>query len=270
MNSSRSRATADLLAWTATILAAIATAAGLFITGLYRDVPFWAEQARGIDLATLFLAVPILVIALLAARGGSLIGRLVVIGALLYLVYNYLIYTTSVAMNRIAIVYIATLGLSTWSLVLMVLRTDLTAAGGHVLKRLPGRTTAALLTVVALLFGLLWLSQIAAFTTSGTIPADLKRANLPANPVYALDLGLFLPLVLVGSVGLFRRRPTAAAFALPMLIWVLLTSAGVIGGFIFESSAGDTVSVPVAGLIGALAALAGALALWAILRPERR
>ena len=270
MNSSRSRATADLLAWTATILAAIATAAGLFITGLYRDVPFWAEQARGIDVATLFLAVPILVIALLAARGGSLIGRLVVIGALLYLVYNYLIYTTSVAMNRIAIVYIATLGLSTWSLVLMVLRTDLRAAGGDLLKRLPGRTTAALLTLVALLFGLLWLSQIAAFTTSGTIPADLKRANLPANPVYALDLGLFLPLVLVGSVGLFRRRPTAAAFALPMLIWVLLTSAGVIGGFIFESSAGETVSVPVAGLIGALAALAGALALWAILRPERR
>ena len=75
-----------------------------------RPQPFWAEQARGIDLATLFLAVPILVVALLAACGGSPIGRLVVIGALLYLVYNYVIYTTSVAMNRLAIVYIATLG----------------------------------------------------------------------------------------------------------------------------------------------------------------
>src|SRR5437899_3305393 len=64
----RSRTIADLLAWAATILGAIATATGLFVTGLYRDVPFWAEQARGIDLATLFLAVPILIIALLAAR----------------------------------------------------------------------------------------------------------------------------------------------------------------------------------------------------------
>jgi len=238
MNSSQSPAIADLLAWAATILAAIAAAAGLFVTGLYRDVPFWAEQARGIDLATLFLGVPILVVALLVARGGSPIGRLVVIGALLYLVYNYLIYTTSVAMNRLAIVYIAILGLSTWSLVLMVLRTDLAAAGGDVLRRLPRRTTAALLTVVALLFALLWLSQIAAFTTSGTLPVDLKRADLPANPVYALDLGLFLPLALVGSLGLLRRRPTAAVFALPMLIWVLLTSAGVLGGFIFESRPG--------------------------------
>ena len=151
----------------------------------------------------------------------------------------------------------------------MVLRADLAAAGDDALRRLPRRTTAVLLTVVALLFALLWLSQIAAFTTSGTLPADLKRANLPANPVYALDLGLFLPLVLVGSVGLLRRRPAAAAFALPMLIWVLLTSAGVIGGFIFEASAGETVPVPVAGLIGTLAALAGALVLWAILRRER-
>src|SRR6266581_2531534 len=98
---SRSSAVADLLAWAATILAAVAAAVGLLVMGLYRDVPFWAEQARGIDLATLFLAVPILVIALLAARGGSPTGHLVVIGALLYLVYNYVIYTTSVAMNRL-------------------------------------------------------------------------------------------------------------------------------------------------------------------------
>ncbi len=101
MNSWQSPAIADILAWAAIILAAIATAAGLFGAGLHRDVPFWAQQARGIDLATLFLAVPILVIALLAVRGGSSIGRLVVVGALLYLVYNYVIYTTSVAMNRL-------------------------------------------------------------------------------------------------------------------------------------------------------------------------
>jgi hypothetical protein len=55
-----------------------------------------------------------------------------------------------------------------------------------------------------------------------------------------------------------------------MLIWVLLTSAGVLGGFIFESRAGETVPVPVAEVIGALAALAGAIALGAILRRERR
>ncbi len=41
----------ELLAWGAAILAAIATAAGLFWSPLYRDAPYWTEQARGIDLA---------------------------------------------------------------------------------------------------------------------------------------------------------------------------------------------------------------------------
>ena len=54
---SPSSAVADALAWAATILAVVAAAVGLFVTGLYRDVPFWAEQAPGIDLATLLLAV---------------------------------------------------------------------------------------------------------------------------------------------------------------------------------------------------------------------
>ena len=58
---SQSSAVADALAWAATILAVVAAAVGLFVTGLYRDVPFWAEQARGIGLATPLLAVPILV-----------------------------------------------------------------------------------------------------------------------------------------------------------------------------------------------------------------
>jgi len=151
----------------------------------------------------------------------------------------------------------------------MARRTDFQAVGDGALRRLPKRTTSLLLAVVAFLFGLLWLSQIAAFTTSGILPQDLQRANIPANPVYALDLGLFLPLVVVGSIGLFRMRPTAAAMALPMLIWVLLTSAGVIGGFIFEARAGETVPVPVVGLISVLAVLSGAFALWAVLRRQR-
>jgi hypothetical protein len=269
MNRSPSLGVVDLLAWAATILAAISAASGLFIGGLYRDVPFWVEQARGIDLATLFLAAPILVIALLAARRGSSMAQLAIFGGLLYLIYNYLIYTTSIAMNRLAILYIATFGLSTWSLALMLLRVDLSAKGSEVLQRLPRRVTSVVLVAVAVLFALLWLSQIASFTGSGRLPADLKRANLPANPVYALDLALFLPLALVAGIGLLQRRLTAAAFALPMLIWVFLTSAGIVGGFIFEGRAGETVALPVLVVVSGVAIVAALLSLAAIVRQSR-
>jgi len=264
------RGIADLLAWGATALAAVATAAGLFAGGLYRDVPFWAQQARGIDLATLVLAVPILVCGLWSARRGSGMARLMVVGGLLYLVYNYLIYTTSVAMNRLALVYIAILGLSVWSLVLGLSTWDLPKAAVPILDRLPRRASAGLLLVVAALFGLLWLSQIAAFTTTGNLPADLKKAGLPANPVYALDLGIFLPLAVVAAVGLLRRHRVGAAFAVPMFIWIFLTSAGIVGGFVFEASTGQEVSVAVAALVGGVGIIAASFAALPMLRARLR
>lgn len=123
--------------------------------------------------------------------------------------------------------------------------------------------------IVALLFALLWLSQIGAFTAFGTLPPDLVKAKLPANPVYALDLALFLPLTIVAGLGLLRRQPVGAAFALPMLIWLLLTSAGVVGGFLFIASAGEQVSVAVAAVIAAVGLLAAVLAAVPIRRARR-
>ena len=86
--------------------------------GLYVDAPNWVQQARGTDLATLFLAVPVLAVGLWTGRRGSAVGRLAVMAGLLYLVYNYAIFAFSVAMNPLTAVHIAIFGLSLWSLVL--------------------------------------------------------------------------------------------------------------------------------------------------------
>ena len=106
------------LAAVATLLAAAAALGGLVITGVYVDAPNWAQQARGTDLATLFLAAPVLAIGLWTARRGSSAGRLAVVAGLLYLVYNYAIFAFAVAMNPLTIVHIAIFGLSLWSLLL--------------------------------------------------------------------------------------------------------------------------------------------------------
>jgi len=169
----------ELLAWAAAILTAIATAAGLFWSPLYRDAPYWTEQARGIDLATLFLAVPILVVSLWLVRQGSAPAGAAAIGVLLYLVYNYVIYSISVAMNRLAFVYIAILGLCIWTLILHFLAP--TAVPSLLNLNSPvARVVGGFLVVVAALFGLLWLSQIAGATISGIPPVDVKR-TVPAG-----------------------------------------------------------------------------------------
>src|SRR5688572_8820361 len=106
------------LAVIATVLAAAAALAGLVVTNLYVDAPNWAQQARGTDLATSFLAVPVLVIGLWNARRGSSAGHLAVFAGLLYLVYNYAIFAFAVAMNPLTAIHIAIFSMSLWSLLL--------------------------------------------------------------------------------------------------------------------------------------------------------
>jgi hypothetical protein len=254
------------LAAAAAVLATIAAGVGLFVDGFYRDVPFWAQQARATDVATLFLGVPILLAGLWAARRGSSIGQSAVLAGLLYLVYNYAIYSFSVAVNPLLAVYIATLALAVWSIALALHSGAIARSVGD---RLPRRTTAGVLVGVAVVFGLLWLSQIASAALTGVVPVDIERAALPTNPIYALDLALFLPLCVVAAVGMYRRAPAAAAFALPMLIWLFLTSVGVVGAFVFAAAAGDAFAVVPGVLVSAIGVLTGGLAVLGMVRGSR-
>jgi hypothetical protein len=247
----------------ATILAGAAAMAGLLITGLYVDSPNWVQQARGTDLATLFLAVPVLAIGQWMASRGSAAGRLAVVAGLLYLVYNYAIFAFSVAMNPLTLMHIAILGLALWSLLLG--GREAVEGTEDVADRLDRRAAGGLLLAVGLLFGLLWLAQIVATSISGTLPPDLIKAGVSSNPVYALDLAFFLPLCAAAGVGLLRGS-SAAAFAFPMLVWVPLMGAGVVGGIVLMAVAGDQTAVPVAVAITILGVTSSILAAAAILR----
>ena len=255
--------TSNRLAAIATVLAAAAALAGLAISGLYVDAPNWVQQARGTDLATLFLAVPVLAVGLATARRGSPAGRLAVVAGLLYLVYNYAIFAFSVAMNQLTALHIAILGLALWSLVLA--GRGAVEGAEQVTARLNRRAAGGLLIGVGALFGLLWLSQIATTSLTGVLPPDLVTAGISSNPVYALDLAFFLPLCALAGLGLIRGT-SAADVAFPMLIWVAVMGAGVVGGFLLMAAAGDPIAVPVVVVISGLSVTAAGLAAVAVLR----
>jgi hypothetical protein len=263
------RSIANGLAAVATALAAIAAGAGLLIPGLYRDAPYWVQQARGTDLATLLVAVPVLALGLWAARRGSGAGQLAVFAGLLYIVYNYGIFVFSVVMNPLTAVHIAIVGLALWSLILAIQSRALSEAGAAVADDLNRRASGILLVAVAGLFALLWIGQIATATTTGVLAPDLVRAGLSTNPVYALDLAFFLPLCALAGIGLLRSN-RAGAFGQPMLIWVALMGAGVVGGFLFSAAAGEEIPVVVAVVISALSIVSAALAAAPLVRHASR
>ena len=81
------------------ILAAIASAGGLLLDNLYRDNAFVTTTWLGNDAVTLFLAVPILVAAMILAKRGSFRAQLIWMGALDYMLYNYAFYLFGAAFN---------------------------------------------------------------------------------------------------------------------------------------------------------------------------
>lgn len=247
------------LAWLAAGLAAVAAAAGLFIPDLYRDSDAWIRQAQASDLTTLALAVPALGIGLWQARRGSALGRLVALGALAYLAYGYAIFAFAVATNPMTPLHYAILGLSTWSIGLTMAGAGMGTAECSVGSRLPRRTTGVFLLVMAALFAILWLGQIAASITSGQPALEVERLGLVANPVWALDLAFALPAFAVVGVGLLRNRASAKAAVLPVLVFAAVMGASILAIFALDAVAGAAVEIAPVALIGVIVAVAAGL-----------
>jgi hypothetical protein len=237
------------LAWVATGLAALAAAAGL-LAGVYRDVPAMVEQAQAADLATLFIAVPLLAFALVRRQ------RLIAVAGVAYLAYTYAIFSFEVVLNPMSLVYIATLSLSAWALVLGVpaLRPSADQAW-----RLPRRTTAGFLALVALLFAGLWLSDIAGSITSGVLPPSVTALDVPTSAVYVLDLGFVLPLFVLASVLLVRRSIYGAPLAFGSLVFLVLMALSILPMFGMQVARGDMAEPVGAVIFITIAVVAGIL-----------
>jgi hypothetical protein len=247
----------SLFTWAAAGLAALASAAGLL--GLaYRDVPAMVEQAQAADLATLFVAVPLLVVALRRH------APVAVAATLAYLGYTYAIFSFEIVVNPLAPIYIAVFSLSVWALALRVPALAAVDAG----PGLPRRTTAGFLALVAALFGALWLSDIAGSIASGSLPPSVAALAVPTSAVYALDLGFVLPLFLVAAVGLLRHARRAASLAFGSLVFLVLMALSILPMFAFQAARGDVIDPVAPTIFCAIALVAvGLIALGAIGRP---
>jgi hypothetical protein len=264
MNRSARITLSDRFGGGALLLAAIAAGAGLLVPDLYRDSEAWIRQARATDLVTLLVAVPVLALSLWRARAGSPAARLVALGALGYLVYSYAIFGFSVAINPMTPLYIATLSLTTWALVLGIPGLDL-AGFDEIGARLPRRTTATALILISVLFGSLWLGQIGGSITSGAPPAEVARLGLPTNPVYVLDLAFALPLLALAGVRMLRGGRAAGAMALATMVWTAVMGLSILAIFAFDAAAGQPVEPVVVAVIAAITGTAAVLAIVGLL-----
>ena len=187
--------------------AALVSAGGLLIPSLYRDNAFVLSTWRGNDLVTLVVAVPLLVVSLVLAVRGSARAYLVWVGALDYMLYNFGFYLFGSAFNRFFLLYAALFAMSIWAIVFALIRIEVTALASRFSAGTPVRSIAGFMIFVGAGLSAVYIMQWLGFASSGNVPPIVQRTAHPTNVVFGLDLSLIVPVLVVGGIWLWQRKP---------------------------------------------------------------
>ncbi|MBN2839404.1 MAG: hypothetical protein JXP37_00395 [Coriobacteriia bacterium] len=194
-------------------------------------------EGVGWDALTLFVAVPVLLIASPFVARGSLRGRLLAAGILGYLVYQYLMYAVFWALGPLFPAFIVLYPLSFIALLWIVTTIDLYSLPARFSESFPRRSMAIFSGVMGLQLVAMWVPRIAT-----GLSGDLAGAGLMGTPtlaVQALDLGIIVPLAFATAVFAWQRKPVgyllAAVFSVKGVtmsgaIVAMLVSAWIVEG----------------------------------------
>jgi len=96
---------------------------------------------------------------------------------------------------------------------------------------------------------LLWLREEIPAIVTGVLPASIAEANLPTNPVHILDLGFYLPAMIITGLLLWRRKLLGYLLAGPLLVFSALMGTAIFVIFLVMGSKGIATSVGVEAFI---------------------
>lgn len=226
----------------------------LFGKGIYaNDSVASAAQTIAQDWVTVFLGIPLLTLSCLFSKSGSLRARLLLAGTLAYFLYTYMSYSFLCTYNSLFLIYAALMSMSAFALVLVLLTFNLESLSSAFSDDLPVKTIGIFILVLALAIGMMWLGRIVPPLLSGTVPAGLEHYTTLV--IQAMDLGFIIPVSVLSSVLLMRRKPAGLLMASVMCMKgaTMLTSltAMVISQYIagVKMSVAELVVFPTANLL---------------------
>jgi hypothetical protein len=263
--------TARILSWLVVAVVTAASLASVLIRNLYPDETPWAREAfRGGDLVTLVVAVPLLIGALVAVRRGSIRAQALWIGVLFYTLYMYAYAVFGATFNDVFLLHIAAFSLSMFALACALPAIDLGAISAAFR---PSRTTTAIgvfLVIVGALQGGLWVFVVVRNAINGEVIHDIPV--LGQHLVFALDLAMLVPMLIVSGVLLARRRPAGYLLAPAMAVMGAITQLNLNVASVYQANAdvpGST-AFPAEGIFLTLTFVAAAILLFAGGRWNRR
>ena len=253
------------LSGTLAVVTLVKSAIGAFFPRIFRDPPMPAGNAQGTDVVILMVAIPILVASIILAARGSWKAQIVWSGTLSYILYNSVFFAFDIAFNPLFLLYIASLSLSLWSIVALLIQVDVDEMRARFATNLPVRIFAIYILVPSVFFFFTWMSQIVPAMFEPTTPGFLHGTNMLTSPVHVLDLGFALPLGILGAVWLWQRKSWGYLLVGLMLSMLTIETASIAVDQVFGHLSDPTASLGAVPLFAVLT-LVGLVVVIAYLR----
>lgn len=172
--------------------------------GLYQHESLkLGPQTRGQDVVTLLVGIPLLVSSLVKARKGSLKARLLLAGTIGYFLYTYMMYMF-IHYNPLFLAYVIIMALSLYAFILTLMSFDMEKLRLSFNEKLPVKFLAFFQLFIAVILTGLWLSDLIPALINGSVPRALQHYH--CLPIYAMDLGLAVPTLLISAYLLIKRN----------------------------------------------------------------
>jgi len=206
-----------------TILTIIVSYVGLFAPGFYSaETLNWQAQALGQDMIDLFIVTPSLFITSVSAYKNNRTATLIWGGVMLYLTYTFVLYCFNVHFNQLFVIYCLCLGLSFYSFLYFLFTNHNQNRQVHYKKIRIVRFISIYFIVIAILFYVLWLSEIVPSIIKNTPPKSITETGLFTNGVHVLDLSVVLPAIFITGILLLRGKPFGFVLAPVILSFFVL------------------------------------------------
>lgn len=232
----------------------------IFGKGLYHHMSAdVAIQGIAQDYITLFVAIPILLLALWQIRKETLKARLFLAGVLNYFFLTYLFYMNMAMYNAFFLLYILLTSTSFFALVLTLLTIDIDILPLRFNRQTPVKPIGGFLMFLATSIALLWLQVIVTPLIDGTIiPKSVEHYT--SLTVQGFDLSIFLPIAFLSGLLLVKRNPYGYLMAAVTLILLSILMGALVAKIIAMALAGVNV-IPVIFIIPLFMVMAIASAL---------
>jgi hypothetical protein len=221
------------------VVAALSAALTFFLPGILTGPAVTTGNARGTALVMMVAGVPLLVLSMLGARGGSWRFHVVWLGIVSYLTYNSFLLLFGTPLNSLFLLYVATFSLGLFSLGTLVYATEPRAISDQLVD-VPRRSLAIYVWTIVGLNALVWLRGIVPTIGAAEPTAALEGLGLTTNPSWVQDLAFWLPMAAIAAVWLWLRKPWGYVLAGAWLVYTLIESVGIAVDQLFGYAADPT------------------------------